>query len=80
MEESNKPMKKLNEASEIILKTMDYITECLQELNGIEEGGKLTPVLYSRKCAMVEILENLMTWSEAKDYGYSWDVETEFPV
>ena len=80
MEELAQLRKRLNEAEGIMLKTMDYITENLRELNAIEEAGQLTPELYNRKCALVEILENLMTWSEAKNYGYSWDVETEFPV
>ncbi len=80
MKELTRLTKQQNDAEGVLLKTMDYITENLGELNTIERAGQLTPELYSRKCALVEILENLMAWSEAKNYGYTWDVETEFPI
>ena len=80
MKELTRLTKRLNEAEGILLKTMDYITENLNDLNEVEEAGQLTSELYSRKCALVEILENLIAWPEAKNHGYIWNVETEFPI
>ena len=64
----------------VILGAMDYILESLLELNAIEQEQDLTPALYGRKCAFVEAMEKLMEWPDAKEFGYTWNVETEFPV
>ena len=80
MEETNEILQKYNELKELVLNTMEYIKDGLVDINAIEFERNLSPDLVGRKCAFVEILERLMTWSDAKDRGYDWNVETEFPV
>ena len=78
--ESRKRQKCLRDAEECLLATMDYITENLIELNALENESGLSAELHGRKCGLVEVMERLMEWKDAKKYGYDWDVETEFPV
>ena len=71
---------KLVTLQNVVLGAMDYLTECLTELDVYEKEGLMTQALLGRKCALVEAMEKLMEWPDAKEFGYTWDVETEFPV
>ena len=78
--ESENLQRRLDDAEQRLLAVMDYITENLIELNAVENERGLSAELHGRKCALVEVMERLMEWEKAKEYGYDWDVETEFPV
>ena len=67
-------------AEKVILSAMDYALSQLLEIEEEERENGFQRELYARKCALVEMLSQLMKWPDAAKYGYDWNVEEEFPV
>ena len=80
MDEKKKLSEKIRETETAILEAIDYIIDCLADLNELEAEERLSPELYGRKCGLVEALEKLMEWRGAKEHGFDLDVEREFPI